>query len=208
MTASKKKYVRGRRARKLRAAKFVEALIEGGNATDAAASVTDSTNRSYLKVQGHRLMNDPYVKEMIEERIAQSNVSTQEIIGTLVSHMRGDLADIFPDDPVLKAARKRGVSHLIKKLERKEHFIVREEGEEPIREVVTKIEIHNAHSAAKHLTNVFGLEKLPGLNPETEKELNAMVEKLIKKAAEKGVEVTPEQARAKLTPLIQSKAIN
>jgi hypothetical protein len=122
--------------------------------------------------------------------IRAAQIDTNEIVGTLVSHMRGDLADIVPDDDVLAQARANGVSHLIKEIE------ITKDG----RETKYKIKIHDSQSAAKQLCNVFGLEKLPAPNPETVSRLDRAIERFIEKAAGKGLVVTPEQARDKLMP--------
>jgi hypothetical protein len=43
-------------------------------------------------------------------------VQTNEVIGTLVSHLRADLGDILPDNPIVKQAKAVGLSHLRRKV--------------------------------------------------------------------------------------------
>jgi len=69
--------------------------------------------------------------------------------------MNGDLADILPENDILKAAKENGVSKLIKKIKVRERFIPCGEGKEPIREVLTEIEVYDAQGAAKHLSSLL-----------------------------------------------------
>ncbi len=48
-------------------------------------------------------------------RIANAALDTNEIIGTLVQHIRFDLAAVLPDVPLLQGAKRLGVSNSIKK---------------------------------------------------------------------------------------------
>lgn len=82
-----------------------------------------------------------------------ANVTGAEVIGILASQMRADIADVFPDDPIVIAARQRGVSHLIRKIEVK--TITRRDGDE---ERTVKIELVDAGKAATTLARLMGLE--------------------------------------------------
>jgi hypothetical protein len=145
--------------------------------------------------------------ERIQARVREAQIDTNEVIGTLVSHMRGDFADIIPDDPFIQQAKVNKVSHLLKEVEITERTILGEDGGANVLEKKYKIKIHDSQSAAKHLCNVFGLEKLPAPNPETVRKLDEAVRRFIEKAAEKGIEVTPEQARTKLMPFYKVEGV-
>jgi len=207
-TGKSPKKATSKRPRKpsIRLEKTIEGVLQGKSKRRAAldAGFAEST----ASVDIYKMLEKPSVKARIQERIREAQIDTNEVIGTLVSHMRGDLADICPEDSFLAQARERGVSHLIKELEITERTILGEEGENSILERKYKIKIHDSQGAAKHLCNVFGLEKLPAPNPETMRKLDAAVEKMIEKAAAKGITVTPEQARARLMPYVQSKMTN
>lgn len=176
--------------------------------TPRRAALDAGYAESTANVNFYKPLEKARTAEMIAEHVRNAQIDTNEIIGTLVSHMRGDLADVVPNDEFLRQAQERGVSHLLKEVEITERTIAGEEGEPAVLERKYKIKIHDAQAAAKHLTTVFGLEKLPAPNPETLRRLDEAVGRFIKKAAAKGIIVTPEQARAKLMPLIQSRAVN
>lgn len=84
---------------------------------------------------------------------AAANVTAVEVIGTLASQMRADIADILPDDPIVEAARKRGVSHLIQSIKIK--TITRQNGDE---ERNVEIKMVDASKAAVQLSKLMGLE--------------------------------------------------
>jgi hypothetical protein len=183
---------------------FVEKILEnGGNATKAARDA----GYKHPNKQGHQILVKLGVQERIAARIRDAEINTNEVIGTLVSHMRGDFGDMFPDDPFFQRLKENGLSHLVKEVETTRHLLPGEDEESAVTEVKRKIKIHNSQAAAKHLCNVFGLEKLPAPNPEAMKQLDKAIDRFIEKAAKKGITVTPEQARSKLMPFIQSQTI-
>jgi hypothetical protein len=82
-----------------------------------------------------------------------ANVTAAEVIGTLASQMRADIADLLPDEEIVVAARKRGVSHLIQSIKIKK--IHRLNGEV---EVQTELKVVDAGKAAIQLSKLMGLE--------------------------------------------------
>jgi phage terminase small subunit len=149
----------------LKRERFVDNYLEnGGNGKKAAEDAGFAAGHG-AETEAWRLLRNADVQARIRERIKEAGLNPQEIIGILVSHMRGDLADILPEHKILKAAKDAGVSHLIKEIEVTEHELPCAEGEKPVIEVKTKIKIHDSQSAAKHLTSVFGLEKSPETHP-------------------------------------------
>jgi phage terminase small subunit len=158
-----------------RRAKFADNYADNGGIGKKAAEDAGFAKGASAEVEASRLLRIAKVRERIAERIAEAGVDKSEVIGTLVSHMRADFADILPDDKFIQQARANGVSHLLKELEITERSIpaeVDEEGEEVqpvILERKYKIKIHDSYSAAKQLCSVFGLNKKEGENPEDEK---------------------------------------
>lgn len=148
------------------------------------------------------------IQERIQARIRDAQIDTNEIVGTLVSQMRGDFGDILPEDAFIQQVKASGHSHLLKEVEITEKQIPAAEGKPLILERKYKIKIHDAQAAAKQLCNVFGLEKLPAPHPETVRKLDEAVGKFIEKAAARGLKVTPEQAREKLKPYFETGSIN
>jgi phage terminase small subunit len=137
---------------------FVEGCIaNGGNATKAARDA----GYKHPNVQGAQNLVKLGVREHINARIAEAKIHTDEVIGTLVSHLRADLGDILPDNPIVKQAKAVGLSHLIRKVVVKEYF------DKSKQAVVTEtsVELHNAQTAAKQLCAVMGLEVAAAKNP-------------------------------------------
>jgi hypothetical protein len=91
----------------------------------------------------------------------EARIHTDEVIGTLASHMRADIALIVPDNPIVQRAREAGVSHWIKRLTIKEYWdkskgaVVQE----------TSVELHSSQAAAKQLCAVMGLNVNSQKNP-------------------------------------------
>ncbi len=147
---------RPKRKPTLRQQRFTEEVLKDGNATRAA------------RVAGYRHPNKRGpenvvkrgIQQRIRERIEDAKIQTNEVIGTLASQMRADIAEILPDNEILQQAKERGLSHLIKKMKTTERFT--KDGE---RIVTHEFEMYSAQEAAKQLCAVFGLNKLPGVNP-------------------------------------------
>lgn len=140
----------------LKQQKFIEEVLKDGNATGAARKA----GLKHPNKQGPRLLVNVGIQERIQKRIEESKIQTNEVIGTLVSHMRGDLAEILPDNDFLQKAKDAGLSHLVKKVKTTERYT--KDGE---RIVTYEFEMYSAQEAAKQLCAVFGLIKMPAANP-------------------------------------------
>lgn len=140
----------------LKQQKFTEEVLRDGNATRAARVA----GYKHPNKQGAQNLVKLGIQERIQQRIEDAKVQTNEVIGTLASHMRADMADILPDNEVLQEAKLAGLSHLIKKMKTTERFT--KDGE---RIVTHEFEMYSAQEAAKQLCAVFGLNKLPATNP-------------------------------------------
>lgn len=140
----------------LRQQRFTEEVLKDGNATRAARVA----GYRHPNVQGAQNLVKLGIQERIQARIEDSKIQTNEVIGTLASQLRGDLAEIIPDSQILQRAQERGLSHLIKKLKTTERTT--KDGELI---VTQEIEIYSSQEAAKQLCAVFGLNKLPASNP-------------------------------------------
>ncbi len=141
---------------------FVEGCIaNGGNATKAARDA----GYKHPNVQGSQNLVKLSVRERINARINESQVHTDEVIGTLVSQMRSDIGDFMPDDPVVSRAKELGLSHLIKKLTVKSYWDRSLNDGEGARVTETTIELHSSQAAAKQLCTIMGLDTAPQKNP-------------------------------------------
>jgi hypothetical protein len=146
--------------------KFVDNYIaNGGNGRKAAEDAGFAPGHG-AETEAWRLLRNAEVRKVIQTRQAEANVEKAEIIGTLASHMRGDLTDLLYDgDEIRELARSRGVSHLIKKLKRKTRYYSNGPSKDPDKEVTYEFEMYSAQEAARQLCTVFGLNKLPSENP-------------------------------------------
>lgn len=140
----------------LKQQRFTEEVLRDGNATRAARVA----GYKHPNKRGPENVVKRGIQERIQARIEDAKVQTNEVIGTLASHMRADIAEILPDNEVLRKAKKAGLSHLIKKMKTIERYT--KDGE---RIVTHEFEMYSAQEAAKQLCAVFGLNKLPGVNP-------------------------------------------
>jgi phage terminase small subunit len=192
--------------------KFVEGVLRHGNGTKAAKDAGYS--KKTARVIASQNLTKLNIQERIQARIREAQIDTNEIIGTLVSHMRGNFADLLPRDAFIQEAHENGASHLIKEVEITERTVPAEVDrkgkvlQQAALERKYKIKIHDPQAAAKHLCSVFGLEKLPAPNPEAVKVLDEKVKQFIERAAAKGLTVTEEQARAKLQPYFETGSVN
>ncbi len=140
---------------------FVENYLSGGYNGKRAAEDAGYAKGHAAETEASRLLRNAEIQERVRARVAEAGVQTNEVMGTLVSHMRADLADVYPEHPLLKRAKAAGVSHWIRKLTVKEYF------DKSKQAVVTEtsVELHNAQTAAKQLCAVMGLEVAAAKNP-------------------------------------------
>jgi nucleotide-binding universal stress UspA family protein len=132
--------------------KFVENyLSNGGNATDAARLAGYSGTDNTLAVVGSDNLRKTKIEARVTQRMIDAKIHTDEVIGTLASQMRGDIADVLPDNEIIKRARERGVSHLIKKLTVKRYYPKNGDTVE-----TTTVEMYSSQEAARTLCAVFG----------------------------------------------------
>lgn len=119
----------------------------------------DATCRAFgiVRDTAQKWMRQKEFKEELSRRqeilAAAANVTGVEVMGILASQLRADIADILPDEEIVKEARKRGVSHLIHSIEIK--TITRKGGDE---EKTVKIKMVDATKAAIQLSKLLCLE--------------------------------------------------
>ncbi len=141
---------------------FVESyLSNGGNGVRAAEQAGYAGGDNTLRAIASENLTKPNIRGRIRERVSEAQVEANEVIGTLASHMRADIGEIMPDNPVVRQAKAVGLSHLIRKVVVKEYF------DKSKQAVVTEtsVELHNAQTAAKQLCAIMGLEVAAAKNP-------------------------------------------
>jgi hypothetical protein len=134
------------------------------------AGVRDSNHWRAAKILLQRAHVQARIRARLLERLNSARVHSDEIIGTLVEQMRGDIADVLDARGQFdfKKARQRGLTHIIKKHTVKEYYT--KSGD---RVVTTTIEIHDQGKAAERLADIFGLKSLPRTNKAAEDDLAA-----------------------------------
>src|SRR5215469_9003579 len=134
-----------------------EYVKNGGNGTQAAASAGYSAARA--DQSAYQVLRRPEVQRHIRERIAESRVSTDEIVGTLASHMRGNLAAFFDQSGEfsLHLANEKGIGHLLKSISSTTRRI-EATADKPAQIVNTyRAQLHSPLQAASILARVLGI---------------------------------------------------
>jgi len=199
---------------------MIRGILQGKTAAQAARDAGYSEKSAKGTI--YRLLKSTEIKEKsyegfksirprkeIEESSKSVSLNTDEIIGTLVTQMRGDLAFILPESPFLKRASERGVSHLIKRLKIKNTVIPREDGI-LIQEEIIGIEVYSSLQAATLLCKIFGLKNLPPPKPpypksqlEAEREFQSAVEDVMQSCRLAGITWPDEVLRKKIEQGLQ-----
>jgi len=175
--------------------KFVENyLSNGGNATNAARAAGYSGTDNTLAGVGSENLRKPQIVARVTQRMCDAKIHTDEVIGTLAAQMRGDMADVLPDNEIVKRARERGVSHLIKKLTVKRYYPKNGDTVE-----TTTVEMYSSQEAARTLCAVFGGNREtfppPASSASSERDRQLAAISLFKSESRRqGLEVTDEEA--------------
>jgi hypothetical protein len=150
----------------LKQERWINAYLETGNATEAARIAGYRGSDETLRQVGSQNITKYHIKKRIEQRLSEEKVTAAEVVGTLASHLRADVTDLFDDTGVLdlQTIRERGLGHLIKKIKRTRRYEGRGEEREPVDEL--EIEVNNQQSAANQLCKVLGIEKEPVRDPD------------------------------------------
>jgi hypothetical protein len=94
----------------------------------------------------YRLIKSSGIQNNAQPVVKPIEISREEIIGTLIGQMRGDLAWVLPQSPITKRASELGISHLVKKLKTKTRSIPQENG---IREHLRRQRVCHPFRAAR-----------------------------------------------------------
>src|SRR6516225_4775817 len=93
-----------------------EFINNGGNGARAAAAAGYKAAR--LDQAAYQALHRDCVQQHIRERIRESRVSSDEIIGTVASHMRANVTEFFDESGnfSIEIAKQKGIGHLIKSI--------------------------------------------------------------------------------------------
>jgi hypothetical protein len=193
--------------------KFDEGVIQHGNASKAARDAGYSERSA--RVLACRNLKRPDIQAQIKSRIESAQIDTNEIIGTLIGHMRADIANLLADDGSLDLAGaiENGSTHIIKKLTIRTRRVAGtgrsptvKEGvapdpdsnsrtsdttpdNHPTEETTYEIVIHDSQSAAWRLARILHLEvknRPPEARRPTDDELAHRMADLLERARANG----------------------
>jgi phage terminase small subunit len=136
-----------------------EFATNGGNASRAAASAGYSATRA--DQSAYQVLRRPEVQRRIAQRIAESRVIADEIIGTLASLMRGTLADFLDESGVfnMDLAIQRGVDHQLKNITTITREIKATEDKPAQVLRTTRASLHSPIQAARALAHILGIDR-------------------------------------------------
>lgn len=134
---------------------FVEKYLACRNRTQAAIEAGYSPKTAYSI--GARLLKSVEVSEAISQRLSESAMLADEVLGRLTEHARGSIGEFVKIEngaPVFDfdAASKANKLHLIKKLKTKTKTYASLTDEDTfVREVDVEFELYDAQAALVHL---------------------------------------------------------
>jgi phage terminase small subunit len=125
---------------------FIAHYLTCFNATDAARRAGYPAKSAHA--MGYENLRKPYIKAIIDQRIAENAMSANEVLARLSDMARASLEDVVNEDDefTLDLARGKGKLHLIKSIKRRE--FTDKEGNTTR---TTEFELHDAQAALVHL---------------------------------------------------------
>jgi len=136
-----------------------EYINNGGNGKQAAIAAGYGSGRA--DQSAYQVLHRLRVQQHIQDRLSESTVSADEIIGTLVSFMRGDIAEVLDGngDFDINLVRERRLGHLLKTVTRTTRKIKGEPGQPPEFVQDYRIQLHSPVQAASILARLTGLNR-------------------------------------------------
>jgi hypothetical protein len=154
--------VTGQKALTIREQKLIKAYAaNGGNGKLAAIAAGYSPHRAAQAA--YQVLSKPAVREHLQAAIADSNVSFQEVIRTLASQMRGEIAGCFDSNGRfdIQLANSRGLGHLIRNVTTAVRTSAARGGNPRDQLEVVRVELHSSQKAALLLARIIGFENSP-----------------------------------------------
>jgi hypothetical protein len=143
-----------------------EFIRNGGNGARAAAAAGYGATRP--DQAAYKVLHRAEVQRHIRERIAESHVTADEIVGTLASFMRGNLCEFLDQsgDFSIDLAREKQIGHLLKAITITTREIAQSQNS-PAEVVRTcRAQLQPPVQAARVLARIFGIDR-GGWSPDT-----------------------------------------
>jgi len=136
-----------------------EYIKNGGNGKQAAIAAGYGAARA--DQSAYQVLHRIQVQQEIQDRISESDVCAKEIIGTLASFMRGNIAQLLDDDGNfdLDLVKQRRLGHLLKTVTRTTREIKTAPGQPPQLVEGYRIQLHSPVQAASILARLMGLNR-------------------------------------------------
>src|SRR5262245_9412833 len=141
---------------------LIDAFIaNGGNGQQAAIEAGYSAARA--DQSAYQVLHRQIVQQRIRDRIAESHVTPEEVIGSLASWMRGDLTEILDESGQvdIKLMREKRLGHLLKTITTTTHETEATEDKPAQVTRTIRVQLHSPIQAAQVLARIQGI----GLSP-------------------------------------------
>ena len=138
---------------------FVEEYVKCWNAAEAArrAGYSKKIDKQY----GYTLLNKPYIKEAVQQRIDEIKMSADEALILLAKQARGDLGEFMDAGTLMldiRSAKDKGQTAIIKKLkQRTVTKLGKNETDEDVEIHDLEIELYDAQSALDKILKAHGM---------------------------------------------------
>lgn len=144
-----------------------------------AAAILAGVSEKSASQTASQMLADPLVqarvKEITEELRAASRIERQDVINLLAGATRADLADVFPDNQTLQAAKQKGISRYIKKFEVFTVTITRKDESVETRSR-ERVEMYDWMAAVKQLADLLGWQPDTGVPERPVQDVAAQVQ--------------------------------
>jgi phage terminase small subunit len=192
--------------------KFVENIAQGKKGPDAVIDAGWNQSRESASVTAHRLLRNAKISEAVEKRkeeaMRRAQIHTDVIVGSLAEIATASLADVLDENGEfdLEAAREKGTDHLIKKLKTITFDTKDKDGNITSTRTTHEYEMYSRLDALGQLRDNFGMKQ--EARPNSHTEVEQAIQDFMRKAKERGYEVSFEEARTFIEPRMVSDAIN
>src|SRR5262245_29671522 len=160
-----------------------EYLANGGNGVQAARAAGYGGSDGTLRAIASENLTKPNISSRVRERLDGLAATSEEVLNLLGDPLRADLADFYgcfnqDGELDLVAAKRAGVSRLVKKVKSDTRTFISEDGT-TVRSVRVELELHDSQGAARILADLHGLKQQPKANEHDTQANREMAEKTL-----------------------------
>lgn len=173
---------------------LAEGIAQGKNHIQAAldAGYAPSTAKSIISKLPTQAKLAPLLEKRRQELKEKAGIHTDEITGSLVEIMQGSIADLLPHSKALRAAKRKGLDRIIKKVsiryKKVGDRILADGTKEPVIREEIDLEVYSRLDAISQLRDNFGMKQEPRSNTFEETRRQEVERALEKIALAEGVD--------------------